>query len=485
MPSKVRILVTSNANQKKKAILILSSDCANPLLEINKVAKNKLLLKNPTRHFMVNGKNSAFELKDDKNEELKELLKKLDYLELVVSAKEDYVGTIAAKENIVDTTISIFARKSYVDEEAINQIKTIKYPFLTLACGMPDLHPGNTFPIGASFISRDNMIYPLLIGNDVGCGMALYQMKMPSKGLNATKIERNLTQMEGRMEDWKSFSERVSGYNQFKFEDEIHWQLGTIGGGNHFAELVIVDDIIQESLVPKGFDRSKAFLLVHSGSRLLGQKVLQEFRKNNQEDGLSVDSENGKEYIKLHDYACAWAKMNRELIAYRFHNCLDFALEDSVQLLDIWHNSLYEKEKGIWIHRKGAAPSDQGLVVIPGSRGAYSYLVMPKDPQNQWNNAFSLAHGAGRKMYRGKAATKIRDKMAKQASASTPDAVNELLRKTPFESAVICEDKKLLAEEHQDAYKEIEDIISDLVEFGLIEVVVRFKPVVTYKMRNG
>ena len=69
-------------------------------------------------------------------------------------------------------------------------------------------------------------------------------------------------------------------------------------------------------------------------------------------------------------------------------------------------------------------------------------------------------------------------------STKTNSNINLLLSETPFQSAVICENPELLAEEHQDAYKEIDDIIRDLEHFGLVTVCARFKPLVTYKMRN-
>lgn len=130
--------------------------------------------------------------------------------------------------------------------------------------------------------------------------------------------------------------------------------------------------------------------------------------------------------------------------------------------------------KKLWLHRKGAAPADVGPVVIPGSRGHFSYLVMPTlaSPDTE-QAAFSLAHGAGRKWNRGKA-LQMGKAQSKKAEAFTT---------TELGSRVICENKDLLYEEMPSAYKEIEDIIHDLQEFNLIKVVAILRPIITYKTR--
>jgi release factor H-coupled RctB family protein len=109
--------------------------------------------------------------------------------------------------------------------------------------------------------------------------------------------------------------------------------------------------------------------------------------------------------------------------------------------------------------------------MIPGSRGALSYLVLPKDAGDR--GAFSLAHGAGRKWSRSES----RGRLEKRFSAKD-------LARTKIGSHVICEDKELLYEEAPEAYKNITVVIDDLVQAGLIEVIAILKPVVTYKVRR-
>jgi hypothetical protein len=79
---------------------------------------------------------------------------------------------------------------------------------------------------------------------------------------------------------------------------------------------------------------------------------------------------------RQHDHAKLWASANRELIALRIFDRLG---KQGVRIIDVCHNSVEPVAKE-WLHRKGAAPSTQGPVVIPGSRGAFSYLAAPKKP---------------------------------------------------------------------------------------------------------
>ena len=175
--------------------------------------------------------------------------------------------------------------------------------------------------------------------------------------------------------------------------------LGTIGGGNHFAELQRVDEIVEESRFQElGFDETRMLLLVHSGSRGLGQAILQKHLRDFNNQGLKTNDEAFVTYLTKHDQAMSWARLNRDIIAERFLDRLNTRAD---RKLDIFHNSVTRHQDG-WLHRKGAAPSDKGLVVIPGSRGAMTYLVEPKTAGANIS-LHSLAHGAGRKWKRTEA----------------------------------------------------------------------------------
>jgi release factor H-coupled RctB family protein len=109
--------------------------------------------------------------------------------------------------------------------------------------------------------------------------------------------------------------------------------------------------------------------------------------------------------------------------------------------------------------------------VIPGSRGAFSYLVLPVDAGEQ--SCYSLAHGAGRKWAR----TDSRARLEKRFTAKD-------LTRTELGSHVICEDRELLYEEAPQAYKNITVVIDDLVREGLVQIIALLRPVVTYKVRR-
>lgn len=173
-----------------------------------------------------------------------------------------------------------------------------------------------------------------------------------------------------------------------------------IGGGNHFAEFQHVTEVFDKAEFARAnLSTDLVYLLVHSGSRRLGGSILDAHTAKYKHAGLDPSSPEGQEYLRQHDNACKWARLNREVIARRVMeklNADDNALVNDEQrkvekVLDIWHNSVEKKEwntgteqaKQLWVHRKGAAPSDRGLVVIPGSRGACSFLVMPVGDQNE------------------------------------------------------------------------------------------------------
>ncbi|KAG2373498.1 hypothetical protein C9374_012105 [Naegleria lovaniensis] len=261
-------------------------------------------------------------------------------------------------------------------------------------------------------------------------------------------------------------------------------QLGTVGGGNHFAELQIIEKVCNSQIFHQelGLTEDCCYLMVHSGSRSLGDHILEEHEKKFGNEGLLADSPDAQYYLKHHDNACRWARANRGLIARKFLTCLNGTGQ---QILDICHNNVVEKriaDETLFIHRKGAAPTDEGYFVIPGSRGSFSYLVRGRseDLASQIRCNFSAAHGAGRKWKRSKSV----GMMSSSSSSSGSRESIQSFTTTDLGSRVICEDKTLLFEEQPAAYKDIDTVISDLEHFGVIEVVAILRPLITYKMRS-
>lgn len=361
--------------------------------------------------------------------------------------------------------VIIASDKSWIEGEAIAQLETTaRLPGMARAVGLPDLHPGKGIPIGAAFLSKD-IIYPHLVGNDIGCGMGLWRTDMAASKFKLDKFVKKLTGFETPWSANSAHALKAAGLPA----DLWPYALGTIGSGNHFAEFQRVDSVLDAALFDEaGLDKRFINLLVHSGSRGLGQSVLEGHIRKFRAAGLAVGTQPFTDYVTAHDRAVNWAQLNRRVIAERFMGALGTGGECK---LDICHNSV-TPHGGDWLHRKGAAPSDKGLVVIPGSRGTLSYLVKPK-PQSAHISLWSLAHGAGRKWKR----SDVKGRLSKRYSIAD-------LTRTPLGGRVICEDKALMFEEAPEAYKDIAVVISDLQNANLIDVVATLRPVITYKTRR-
>jgi len=365
--------------------------------------------------------------------------------------------------------VRLFASpKSWIEGEAMRQLyATAKFEGVRLAVGFPDLHPGKGTPVGAAFVT-DGLLYPHLIGGDIGCGMALFQT--------------DLVQCDAKLDRWAAlrfnleypWDEYASGFlaehelDSTKF-DQV---LGTIGGGNHFAELQAVGKILNPVEFKKlGLGKQQLVVLVHSGSRGLGETILRAHVDQHRGNRVGAESFAAEEYLRGHDFAMRWAKANRELIARRFVAALGAQAEC---LWDGCHNSITACESDgetVWVHRKGAVAADGDFVVIPGSRGTLSYIVKPLS--NGAHNAWSLAHGAGRKWARSETRLRMRERFR----------VAELIQ-TPLGGRVICEERDLLYEEAPAAYKNIEAVVQDLVAAGLVSVIATLRPLLTYKTRK-
>lgn len=365
----------------------------------------------------------------------------------------------------VDEQVSYIATEStWIESKAIQQLQTTaNLPDMVSVVGMPDLHPGRGYPIGAAFFSTKRF-YPALVGNDIGCGMSLFQTDIKQSKVNLDKLEKQLSDMPDHAPlAW--LDDNVP--NDMKSHNFMA-SLGSIGGGNHFAEFQSIDEILQPELFAEiSLSKQQLLLLVHSGSRGLGQSILRQHVETHSHNGLLDDTEDGKKYLQAHQDALNFAQVNRRLIGLRM---LQQVKANGELRLDINHNLVEPcRINGIdgWLHRKGATPSDRGFVIIPGSRGDYSYLVAPQPNEICLN---SLAHGAGRKWMRAKCKGRLSHRYSPIQ-----------LSRTALGSRVICANKQLIYEEAPQSYKSIETVIESMVDIGVIQVVARLKPVITYK----
>lgn len=375
----------------------------------------------------------------------------------------------------------IASANTWIEGRAIQQLeKTVELAGMLRAVGMPDLHPGRGYPIGAAFLSQGR-IYPALVGNDIGCGMALWATDVPMRKAKPEKLARKLKGIDNLLDD--GWSDLVAEQRILRQLDKTGFEhsLGTIGGGNHFAELQKVDTVFDSEVFhAAALNKDRLMLLVHSGSRGLGQQILTQHVEAFGHRGLVAGTPEACRYIAQHDRALAFAELNRWLIAQRFLSALNCQAQ---LVLDVNHNLVepvsWSAEPGpvstCWLHRKGATPADKGLVMIPGSRGHASYLVKPNSADGGFLQSLaSLAHGAGRKWVR----SDCRERLEKRFRIDD-------LQRTELGSHVICEDKALMYEEAPEAYKSIDSVIQAMLDAQLINLVARFYPVVTYKTRGG
>ena len=358
----------------------------------------------------------------------------------------------------------------WMEDAAVEQLRTTaQLPHIRAAVGLPDLHPGRGYPVGAAFFSGGHF-YPALVGGDIGCGMALWRTDLRAHATSGSKLEKQLGSIDGALPEalmqaavaqWEAIP---SGHLPAT-PAMLAESLGTIGGGNHFAEMQVVDTVYADDA---DIDKKRVYLLVHSGSRGLGGAILRAHVDGFGHAGLAAGTEAATAYLAQHDAALAYAQCNRYWIAQRI---LQAVRTRAQCVLDVSHNHVVPASvdgTAGYLHRKGATPADQGCVMIPGSRGDYSYLVQPVADRHDALD--SLAHGAGRKWART-------DCMGRLAHKFKLDE----LRKSRFGSHVVCADKALVYEEAPQAYKDVDAVVASLVDAGLVRLVARFKPLLTYK----
>lgn len=365
--------------------------------------------------------------------------------------------------------VRLFASdKTWIEGLALDQLNhTASLPGVVYAVGFPDLHPGKGTPVGAAFIAR-GMIHPRLPGNDIGCAMSFWATDLSARKL---KIDRWVDRLGGLD---RPFEGDVAPWLEAqRLAPSIHDAgLGTIGGGNHFAELQVVHEVVDKArFADLGLDRGDAAMLIHSGSRSLGQAIFDQQMRDNGLNPLVDGSPAAEAYFARHEEALRWSMANRALIAHRFAAQIG---ADVRLVSDVPHNVIAKEDWGgapAFVHRKGAAMAHGNAIMIPGSRGTLSYLVAPTGDREA--AVFSLAHGAGRRWQRGYAKPRLSHKYRV-----------EDLQRTELGGRVICEDRELLYEEAPQAYKDIGRVIDDLVAAGLVAVIAVYKPVLTYKVRR-
>ncbi|MDF5755095.1 RNA ligase RtcB family protein [Spongiactinospora sp. TRM90649] len=356
-------------------------------------------------------------------------------------------------------TVTVFASPtSWIESDAVAQCHQVAaLDGMTHVAGMPDLHPGKGAPIGAAMTS--SVLYPLLVGSDIGCGIAVFPVKL--KRAVPEKLAARFPDLDRPLDPEQDAGDPAWAVVKGDIPAGHTEGLGTVGRGNHFVEVARIGTVFDPDHAGRlGLSADDLVLVVHSGSRGLGERIL---RAHTEVHGAGPAAD-PDEYLAMHDAAVRWGSLNRRLLAARVAHAL--GTEPTEPIVDQCHN-LVELRDGSYLHRKGAAPGDGRDVLIAGTRGTPSYLVAAHAGPEAGH---SVAHGAGRKMSRSDALRRGRAK----------HTVEEL-RRTPMGSVVVCGDRQLLFEEAPAAYKRIEQVIADLVAHDLATPVATTIPLVTYK----
>jgi len=357
-----------------------------------------------------------------------------------------------------------------LEEEALTQaVNLSNLPFAHSHIAlMADAHVGFGMPIGGVLASK-GVIIPNAVGVDIGCG--IIAAKTDIKNIKREAIE-NIVDRSHRTipmgfkhhkspRSWEGFN-RVPNLKIIREElDSARYQLGTLGGGNHFMS------------IEKGSDEH-IWLMVHSGSRNFGYKIAEHYNNIAKElnkklklvppkqdlDGLYIDSQEGQEYFQAMNYALEFAAENRRQLLRDFYNIFkeETGSNKILKEVSIHHNyAAIEKHFGeeVIVHRKGATRAGLGeFGIIPGSMGTPSYIVEGLGNDESFH---SCSHGAGRVMSRRQANRTIDREEAEKA----------------MEGIVYKGFKKDLSEAPM-AYKDIEEVMDN--QKDLVKRVVKLTP---------
>lgn len=417
---------------------------------------------------------------------------------------------------------------------------------------MPDMHQGYGFPIGGVAATEypSGVISPGGIGYDINCGVRLLASRItleeaepyldqlavtldhycPSgvggkgavplsdseldqvcrlgavwaqkRGL-ATEQDLRRTEEGGQLDG--ADPSRVSP----RARQRGRPQLGSLGAGNHFIEVGVVDQVFdREAADAMGLEEGMLTLLIHSGSRGFGHQIcsdyVQQFQSAVKRYGIRLpdrelvcapmDSPEGEDYMAAMRSAANYAFCNRQVLAHQARLAFEETFAGKVknwhlhQVYDIAHNigkiethQVGGKAVRVCVHRKGATrafgPGAPGLpseyqrtgqpVMVPGSMGTASWVLVGTE-ESMARSFGSSCHGAGRVMSRSRAKKEVRGERLRAELES--DGI--LVRAGSMAG---------LAEEAPQAYKDVDEVVETVSGAGIARKVARLRPVVVVK----
>ena len=419
---------------------------------------------------------------------------------------------------------------------------------VTASLAMPDMHEGYGFPIGgvAAFDADEGIVSPGGVGYDINCGVRLLrtdvraeqlgdrlqrlvhqiQRDVPagvgSEGAIPKLADRDLDEVLARGSAWAvergygepedlTFTEaggRLEGADPAALSSRARErgapQLGTLGSGNHFAEVQVVDEVLDETAAAAfGLTEGNLTVLLHSGSRGLGYQVcddaLDSMRHASarhrialpdpQLTSVPISSREGSRYLAAMRAAANFAWANRQVMMALIERVLIHVLGGDRRtfglrlVYDVAHNIAKLEEhvvdgraRRVLVHRKGAtrafpaghrelpaAYRDVGQpVLVPGDMGRASFVLVGTERAMQ-ETFGSAAHGAGRAMSR----------TAARRAGGDRDVAAELGRRG---IVVAARSRKTLAEEMPEAYKDASLVVEALRLSGIARPVARLRP---------
>ncbi|MCB0061748.1 MAG: RtcB family protein [Caldilineaceae bacterium] len=302
----------------------------------------------------------------------------------------------------------------HIPASAVDQMYTVmRLPMATKGALMPDAHLGYAMPIGGVAV-LEGAVSPSFVGYDISC-----MVQLSILDLDVNTFEQGRPHFAETLQSVTSFgmgADFARGAREHAVMEDSAWQalqipaklkavaqqqLGSSGGGNHFADLVVIE--LLDNLESWCAGAQLVGLLTHSGSRGAGHKLATHYVKQaaahtnliakgvpNGYEWLPLDHDLGREYLAAMTLMGDYAHANHDLI--HDHFCRVAGLQ-TVQRIWNRHNYAWVEGNDV-IHRKGATPANRGeLGLIPGTSGTASYVVRGLGNAESLN---SSSHGAGR-----------------------------------------------------------------------------------------
>ncbi len=441
------------------------------------------------------------------------------------------------KKNIfVDESnkIKIISNKnlfSKLDKSVIGQLYSIKN-FSNIhdyIYGFPDLQIGFGMPIGSAFavdLNNSPIISPRAIGTDINCGVRLIRTDIFSKDITEKQYKEIVNAFEKLVTEtgtkiskqdlldicyegikWAvkhgysnkfdklytdtqgCFKDANPKYLSKKAMDLGLKQLGTLGQGNHFIDLLVVDKIFDKNFCKvHKIKKGQIMIMLHTGSRGFGSQIANDYIKKciykKPMEHFDFNSARGQEYYLSMCSAANYAFVNRAILSHKIieilKNTLNLGRDINPRLLyDLSHNIAKieaRDKKRFLVTRKGAVKckvserlsehcpfQDTGPpIILPGSMRDDTYVLLPTEKVRK--ESFStLPHGCGRTMSRKNAKNLV----------SVNDLKKELLKKGIYLSG---HSENIIREENPKSYKSSKEVVTSIVDAKLCKKAFTLKP---------